>query len=242
MNLEQLRIQLNIPRDVPIVDAESFVLSLLLRDNTLGYAVNERCLIDYQNALVDYMLKRKTPVYFTFLSEENNRKIEEKALGLYCDEKIKLSELELDALAMQAKQSPCLNVHRDGEGYSYQIDHSVLEEIENPSIYNGAITEWSGNPYYIYLVYQVAKDHTVDAKTRRKINDCGEEFSQDDFVINQRNYVESYIITEENRVNPNNEERTHAERQVVGFYEMLKKAAHNPAPVLSGKVQDPDEQ
>ncbi len=240
MNLEKLRRDLNIPSDIAIVDAESFVLSLLLRDNALSYAVNERCLEDYQNAVVDFMIKRNTGVYFTYLSEENNRLIEEKMMGLHEGTKIKLSDEELDALANQAKQSPCLNVYVEGLGHSYQVDYSVLQEVSNPSIYNGAITEWTGNPYYTYLVCQVAKEHTVDGKTRRKLTDAGTVFSETTFEDNKKDYAESYIITDRCRMEPDDSQRTSQEAQVVGFYNMLKKAAEEP--VYSGHTQTPDEQ
>ena len=242
MNLQKLRQELNIPTDVAIVDAESFVLSLLLRDNALGYAVNEKCLEDYQNALVEFMRKRNAGVYFTYLSEETNRLIEEKMLGLHDDTRIKLSDKELSTLANQAKQSPCLNVYMEGMGHSYQVDHTVLQEVTEPGLYNAAITEWTGNPYYTYLLCQVAKDYTIDNKTRRRLLDVGTVFAETAFEDKKRDYVESYILTDECKMEPSEEERTNTERQVVGFYKMLQKVAHSPAPVVSGKFQDPEEQ
>ena len=240
MNLQKLRQELNIPADVAIVDAETFMLSLLLRDNALGYAINEQCIEDYQNAVVDFMQKRNAGCYFTFLSEETNRLIEEKMLGLHYNTKIKLSSEELDTLANQAKQSPCINVYMEGEGYSYQVDHSVLQEVNNPGLYNAAIKEWSGNPYYTYLVCQVAKDHTVDGKTRRRLNEAGTVFAETTFEENKRDYVESYILTDECRLQADDSERTRQESQVVGFYEMLKKAAQAPEYVPAIKL--PEEQ
>ena len=240
MNLQKLRQELNIPADVAIVDAESFMLSLLLRDNTLGYAINEQCIEDYQNAVIDFMQSRNAGVYFTYLSEETNRLIEEKMLGLHTDTKIKLSKKELNALANQSKQSPCINVYVEGEGHSYQVDYSVLQEVNDPGLYNAAIKEWTGNPYYTYLVCQVAKDYTVDNKTRKRLTEVGTEFAETTFEDNKRDYVESYILTDECRMQPVDSERTKQESQVVGFYEMLKKAAQ--APVFAPATKLPEEQ
>ncbi len=240
MNLQKLRQELNIPADIAIVDAESFMLSLLLRDNTLGYAINEQCIEDYQNLLVEFMQKRGAGCYFTFLSDENNRLIEEKMLGLHYGTKIKLSQEELNTLANQAKQSPCLNVYIEGEGHSYQVDHTVLQEVNEPGLYNAAIKEWSGNPYYTYLVCQVAKDYTVDSKTRKRLNEAGTVFAETTFEENKSDYVESYILTDECRLQADDSQRTRQESQVVGFYEMLKKAAQ--APVYAPATKLPEEQ
>ena len=242
MNLKELRQELNIPNNVAIIDAESFVLSLLLRDSTLGYAINEQCLTDYQNAVVNYMQRFSSGVYFTYLSEENNRLIEEKMLGMHLNTPIALSEQELSNLANQAKQSPCINVFVEGDGYSYQVDYGVLQEVNNPGLYNAAITQWTGNPYYIHLISHLAKDHTVSKEMRTKLQSIGSFFSETAFKENKSDYVESYIMSDEFRMQPNNEERTDKERQVVGFYEMLQKVENSAVPALSGSFQDSEEQ
>ncbi len=241
MDLFKYRKDNHIPEDQTIIDAESMLLSLLLRDEVVGFSINERCLEDYHNVVVSFMQKRNIPVHFPYLNEENNRLIEEKMLGLRGDERIVLSEEERIALADQCKQSPCLNIFIDGRAHSYQLDESILHEIENPTIYNAAITEWSGNPYYTYLLSKIAPSSTVDNKTRERLQLCGEAFAENVFPEMHKEYAESYVVDNTTALLPNQEERTREEQNVVGFFDMLKKVSQSPV-YIPAKVQNPDEQ
>lgn len=236
MNLTKLRQEFNIPVNKIIIDAESFMLSLLLRDKIVGYAINEKCVEDYQNMVINYMHRQGLDVYFAYLTEETNRIIEEKKLGLHHNEKIEISQQEFRDLADQAKQSPCLNVFVEGEGHSYQLDNSVLQEISNPGIYNGAITEWSGNPYYTYLLAQLANDYTVNFKTRSKLKDAGAIFANSTFKENQFDYLESYIVSDEFRMFPDEDNRETKEKQVVEIYDKLKQSVENPIKTVSKNI------
>lgn len=222
MNLKKYREKNNIPDGVVVIDAESMLLSLLMRDKAFGYALSEDCICAYHNAVVDYFAERGIPVVFTYLGEDNARLCEEKQLGLHYGTKMIFTDEEVEAINNQAKQSPCINVCRDGDGFEYQLDPAIIAERYNPSMYNGAIKKWSGSSYYTYLMEKLAPDYTVDSETRRDLKACAQEFCVSTLANHEMKYLDSYVTSEADKLQADESAREPDEAKAIKFFKSMQ--------------------
>lgn len=222
MNLKTFREKNNIPEGVVVIDAESMLLSLLLRDKAFGYSLNEDCINAYQNKIVDYFAKIGVPVVFTYLGEDNARFCEEKQLGLHTDSKMQLTFDEITAINDQAKQSPCINVCVDGMYFEYQLDPAIIAERYNPEMYNGAIKKWSGTSYYTYLMEKLAPDYTVDRQTRVDLKMCATEFCKESIENHEERYLDSYVSKKCDRLHADESAREPDEAKAVKFFKSMQ--------------------
>lgn len=194
MNLEKFRIDNNLGSDTVVIDGESMMLAVLLRNKYFGLTFSEEGFEAFQNKVIRYFTSKNIPVALTYLGEDNSRKLQEKQLGIAENENIKLTIDELNALDKELVKSPCINVCDNFGSSLYQLDYSIIKEKSNPGIYNGAMESWSGNPYYAYLLESLAPKCTVDRTTRRKLNALGEQFVNELDRKDKKEYFDSYIV------------------------------------------------
>lgn len=194
MNLEKFRLNKNLSLDTVVIDGESMMLAVLLRNKYFGLTFSEEGFEAFQNKVIKYFTSKNIPVALTYLGEDNSRKLQEKQLGLAENENIKLTIDELNALDKELVKSPCINVCDNFGSSLYQLDYSIIKEKSDPSIYNGAMESWSGNPYYAYLLESLAPKCTVDRTTRRKLYSLGEEFVNELDRKDKKEYFDSYVV------------------------------------------------
>ncbi len=226
MNLKEYKNKYNLTEDTVVIDGESMVLSLLLRERFFGLSMSTKAIEDYQNRVIAYFAKKNTPVRFTYLEEDNLRLIEEKRLGLKEGVKLELTDEELENLTDEVKCSPCIEAHRDSGEFCYQLTQDILNERENPAMFNGAIRVWTAQPYYTCLLRQLAPDCTVDKRTRGILSVCGDSFVESLDEKDQKTYFGSYIVDEKSKVEPA-QKQDPDEKKADSFFTTARDSAYS---------------
>lgn len=194
MDLNRYRNENNIDDKTVVLDGESVLLALLLQDRDFGSALTEKGLNAYHNKLVNYFTAKGVPVRFTYLSEDSNRIIEEKLLGLRCNEPFELDDEDKEQLTSEIKKSPCIDAYADGGNMFYQLSIDIIHEKSQPWLFNNAINSWMGYPYYTYLLRQLAPNCTVDKETMEVVSACAESFAKELKREDRKECFDTFIL------------------------------------------------
>lgn len=227
MNLEKFRQDNNINEETIIIDAESMMLAVLLRDKHFGLSFSEAGFEDFQNKVIDFFTSKNIPVEFTYLKENSRNIIKDKYNGLRDGEKLCLTIDDFNALDAELKKSPCVDVCSNNGDFIYQLDKAILEERDNPSVYNGAIQKWTGNPYYIYLLSRLAPDCTIDESVRKTLGRLAGQFEENLEDNESSQYFDSYIVADRLKM-PREEKDTKEEQNVGKIYQSAVKISQLP--------------
>ena len=224
MNLKNYKLDNDYDNNIVLVDAESMLLSVLLSEKYFGKALNQKGFSKYQNAVAQYFAKKQVPVHFTYLDSFNEQLILDKAVGFRDDEEVVLEDNEYSKMVGEALKSPCINTFFDEKGLSFQLCKDIMKEKEQPDIYNAAIKKWAGNPYYVYLLTQIAPECTINIRLRTLLSDCALEFEESLDEIECSKYFEERK-TNCSKMLPKDQKDDPAEQNAQRFYNQTVQAA-----------------